>query len=51
MNKENILYDIDYIPCVNQDTIEELATLYQCGELDINEIPDDVSELIINNQL
>ena len=47
MNYENI----EYVPHITENTIEELATLYQMGELEISDIPEDIEELIINNEI
>ncbi len=42
------MQNIEYEPIVNTDTIDELATLYQCGEIEITDIPDDIASEIIN---
>jgi len=40
--------ECDFPVKVSEETIAELATLNACDELDVNEIPDDLTQAVID---
>jgi len=40
--------ECDFPIKVSEETVEELATLNACDDLDINEIPDDLAQAVID---